>query len=127
MTSPRIFLLSPARCDGPRARVLLNPAADFPLARHRDLLPTVLEYVAVTNVLLFVFNLIPIPPLDGSKVAVQSLPDSLREPYLKLGFMGLFLIYALLNFVPEFRHFFWSAQGHVSNVVDAIVSLGGRW
>ncbi len=28
----RIFLLSPARCDGRRARALLNPAADFPLA-----------------------------------------------------------------------------------------------
>jgi hypothetical protein len=27
-----IFLLSPARCDGRRAKILLNPAADFPLA-----------------------------------------------------------------------------------------------
>lgn len=30
--SPKILLLSPARCDGPRARALLNPDADFPLA-----------------------------------------------------------------------------------------------
>ncbi|HET9454104.1 MAG TPA: hypothetical protein VFO66_07475 [Gemmatimonadaceae bacterium] len=30
--SPRIFLLSPARCDGRRAATLLNPAAEFPLA-----------------------------------------------------------------------------------------------
>ena len=29
---PRIFLLSPARCDGRRAKALLNPAAEFPLA-----------------------------------------------------------------------------------------------
>jgi hypothetical protein len=28
----RIFLLSPARCDGRRAQALLNPAAEFPLA-----------------------------------------------------------------------------------------------
>lgn len=28
----KIFLLSPARCDGRRAQALLNPAADFPLA-----------------------------------------------------------------------------------------------
>lgn len=31
--SNRIFLLSPARCDGNRAKVILNPKADFPLAR----------------------------------------------------------------------------------------------
>jgi hypothetical protein len=30
--SPKIFLLSPARCDGRRAKALLNPAAEFPLA-----------------------------------------------------------------------------------------------
>lgn len=32
MTS-RIFLLSPARCDGERAKLILNPRAEFPLAR----------------------------------------------------------------------------------------------
>lgn len=29
----RIFLLSPARCDGKRAKLILNPNAEFPLAR----------------------------------------------------------------------------------------------
>ena len=29
------FLLSPARCDGKRAKVLLNPAATYPLSRER--------------------------------------------------------------------------------------------
>ncbi len=31
---PKIFLLSPARCDGRRAKALLNPAAEFPLAQQ---------------------------------------------------------------------------------------------
>jgi len=31
--SARIFLLSPARCDGERAKLILNPRAEFPLAR----------------------------------------------------------------------------------------------
>ena len=31
--SERIFLLSPARCDGERAKLILNPRAEFPLAR----------------------------------------------------------------------------------------------
>lgn len=33
MTAARIFLLSPARCDGERAKLILNPRAEFPLAR----------------------------------------------------------------------------------------------
>jgi hypothetical protein len=32
MRTRRVFLLSPARCDGERARILLNPRATFPLA-----------------------------------------------------------------------------------------------
>src|SRR5689334_16579426 len=31
--SARIFLLSPARCDGERAKLILNPKAEFPLAK----------------------------------------------------------------------------------------------
>ncbi|MEO8348624.1 MAG: hypothetical protein ABI610_06895, partial [Acidobacteriota bacterium] len=34
MTSARIFLLSPAHCGGERARVVLNPRAEFDLARR---------------------------------------------------------------------------------------------
>ena len=30
--NPKLFILSPARCDGRRAQALLNPAARFPLA-----------------------------------------------------------------------------------------------
>lgn len=32
LSPPKLFLLSPARCDGRRAQALLNPAAKFPLA-----------------------------------------------------------------------------------------------
>jgi hypothetical protein len=34
MVKSKVFLLSPARCDGRRASALLNPAADFPLAQQ---------------------------------------------------------------------------------------------
>ncbi|GAC1699324.1 MAG: hypothetical protein NVS9B3_16380 [Gemmatimonadaceae bacterium] len=34
MASPKVFLLSPARCDGERAKLLAAPAATFPLARQ---------------------------------------------------------------------------------------------
>jgi Zn-dependent protease len=43
----------------------------------------------LVNVLLGVFNLIPIPPLDGSKVLRPFLPDSVRDVYDRFGFIAL--------------------------------------
>lgn len=47
------------------------------------------------NLGLAIFNFLPIPPLDGSKVLVKFLPYHLREDYLKLEMIGFFLILIL--------------------------------
>jgi len=52
--------------------------------------------IATLNLLLAIFNLIPIPPLDGSKVASLLLPKSLANAYLSLGSIGFFIIFFLL-------------------------------
>ncbi len=44
------------------------------------------------NIGLGVFNLLPIPPLDGSKVIVKFLPLSLKLNYLRLELFGFFII-----------------------------------
>ncbi len=48
------------------------------------------------NLLLGIFNLIPIPPLDGSKIAALFLPESTANKYLSIGSIGIFILFFLL-------------------------------
>jgi Zn-dependent protease len=64
---------------------------------------TLVEILAVgvyVNVLLFVFNLVPIPPLDGSRVLQLFLSGSSLAAYQRLERYGLFVIVALVFFFP---------------------------
>jgi Zn-dependent protease len=51
-----------------------------------------LYYVILLNLLLFVFNLIPVPPLDGSHVVRHLLPAGALKIYDTLGMFGLFIL-----------------------------------
>jgi len=52
------------------------------------------------NVVLAVFNMIPIPPLDGSHVVAALLPDEMSEQYRRVGFFGIFLVIFLMRWQP---------------------------
>jgi Zn-dependent protease len=52
-----------------------------------------LYYGVTINLVLFVFNLFPIPPLDGSHVLRQFLPYKLERMYNQIGMFGLILIF----------------------------------
>ena len=62
-----------------------------------NILPFLTEIVRI-NLLLAIFNLIPIPPLDGSKVFSLLLPEELANRYLAIGSIGMFIILFLLVF-----------------------------
>ncbi len=65
---------------------------------HNPLIFEAIFTIVKLNLLLGIFNLIPIPPLDGSKVVALFLPDQTAKSYLALGSIGFFIIFALLLF-----------------------------
>jgi Zn-dependent protease len=59
---------------------------------------TFLGLIVRMNLLLAIFNLIPIPPLDGSKILALILPDREAATYLSIGSFGILIIFFLLMF-----------------------------
>jgi Zn-dependent protease len=50
----------------------------------------------LANLLMFAFNLLPIPPLDGSRVVISLLPNAIAYKYARLEPYGFFIVLALL-------------------------------
>ena len=73
--------------------IILSLALNIPFLNERTLV--VFRWAAYFNLLLGVFNLVPIPPLDGSRAFQFLLPRSLREGYMKLEPYGFMIILGL--------------------------------
>ena len=73
---------------------------------------TGLNYFILINIFLALFNLLPIPPFDGSHIVQGLLPRSMAAQYAKLQQVGMFLLIALIAITWAFPD-----SGIIENVV----------
>jgi len=72
--------------------VILNPVSFFYIS---------LSWIVYVNIVLGLFNLIPIPPLDGSKLLTDIFPNFKIANFLTTSFIGIFLALVLaIMFLP---------------------------
>lgn len=76
----------------------------------------ILWVASITNYVLFFFNLLPVPPLDGGHVAQSFMPYRYRNQYAEVARYAPFALLALM-FIPQLRVvFLWPAY-HVADLV----------
>jgi Zn-dependent protease len=98
-----------------------------------EFLNKLLRFSIYFNVLIGVFNLIPIPPLDGGRIAVGVLPGSLAFPLARLEPYGMWIVIGVLLIVPlvtyqlggEINLFSMLIQPVVNGIISGIASLVG--
>lgn len=85
---------------GPGANILFAIALALllriPVFTASSLAVSVITTAIMANLVLAVFNLLPLPPLDGSRVAMGLLPYNLSAEYAKIEPYGFIIIFALL-------------------------------
>lgn len=70
-----------------------------------------LLYGFTMNIFLAVFNLIPVPPLDGGRILVGVLPLSIARCWAKLERFGIFLVFIILYSGILDKPFMYTLQG----------------
>ncbi|MDP6963123.1 MAG: site-2 protease family protein, partial [Planctomycetota bacterium] len=83
----------------------------------------VLQLGIFVNILLFVFNMIPIPPLDGSRIVAFFLGHEARSKYMSLERFGILIILGGMWFVPAFQAVVSSSIRYFGNLVHSLVGL----
>jgi len=74
------------------------------------------------NIFLAIFNLIPVPPLDGSHVLSAFLPEKIGEQFRQIGFFGILIVIMLMRIGP-FQHAVFSIVLTLRMPLDMLIGL----
>jgi len=81
-------------------------------------LASMLSLLARINIILGAFNLIPIPPLDGSKILMALLPQEQQEIFMRFESLGFFVLLFLL-----FAGFLNPVIEFIQNLILSLIGL----
>jgi Zn-dependent protease len=94
---------------------LIYGATDVPAA-----LSALCRYGILLNLILAIFNLLPIPPLDGSHVVANLLPGPMAYAYRSLGQVGLLILLAAMFLAPGFLSIVFAPAWIATNILVGI-------
>ncbi|HEY0184711.1 MAG TPA: site-2 protease family protein [Rhodopila sp.] len=79
---------------------LVMPMAEFP-SGTQAIVQQFLIYFMLSNIVLGLFNLLPIPPLDGGRIAVGLLPLGLARAWARLERAGILIVLLVVFILPR--------------------------
>ncbi|OGL44481.1 MAG: hypothetical protein A2161_12315 [Candidatus Schekmanbacteria bacterium RBG_13_48_7] len=116
------FKLIAVAVAGCFANILIAIIALFFLQFHffnpHSVFSTILMVLVKINIILGAFNLIPIPPLDGSKILMGFLPQEMQRSFSRLEPYGFFIIIILI-----FTGMLYPVIDFIQNIIYSLISL----
>lgn len=83
---------------------------------------TICYYLTILNIGLGLFNLIPVPPLDGSKILNAILPQRIYFKIMQYERYGFIILIILIN-LPIFNYFLNAGRAGILSFFDMIINL----